>query len=90
MNKRVRVRLTTDNWISFKDYDAVYVANTFNGIHDRFSFMIDIDRYRICAGNNIQFCLWYEPYVTHDFWDNNYGQNYRFDCFSRIIPDYTI
>lgn len=52
--------------------------------------MIDIDRYRICAGNNIQFCISYESFVGPEYWDNNYNQNYRFDCFTRAIPDYSV
>ena len=90
LNKRVKIRLTADNWISFRDYDATYIANSFDGIYDRFSFMIEIDRNRICAGNNIQFSICYESFVGPEHWDNNHDQNYRFDCFSRAIPDYSV
>ncbi|CAF0820245.1 unnamed protein product [Rotaria sp. Silwood1] len=90
LHKHVRVRLTTDNWISFKDYDAIYMMNSHDGIYDRFSFMIEIDRNRICAGNNIQFSICYDSFVNQEYWDNNYQQNYRFDCYSRSIPDYSI
>ncbi|CAF4264104.1 unnamed protein product [Rotaria sp. Silwood2] len=90
LHKHVKIRLTTDNWTSFNDYDAEYMTNSYDGIFDRFSFMIEIDRNRICAGNNIQFSICYESYVSPEYWDNNYDQNYRFDCFSRAIPDYSI
>ncbi|CAF3670228.1 unnamed protein product [Rotaria sordida] len=90
LQKQVKIRLTTDNWISFKDYDAIYISNSYDGIYDRFSFMIEIDRSRICAGNNIQFCICYESFVSPDCWDNNYDRNYRFDCLSRTIPDYSV
>ncbi len=89
VNKRVKVRLTTDNWISYRDYDAVYIMDSFDGTHDRFTFTLEIDRDRICLGNNIQFCICHESYVGPEYWDNNYQQNYRFDCISRTIPDYT-
>lgn len=89
MNKHVRIRLTTDNWFTHDDYDAAYIPNSFDGTFDRFSFTMEIDRDRICVGNNIQFCICYETFIGQDFWDSNYQQNYRFDCISRIIPDYS-
>ncbi len=89
VNKRVKVRLTTDNWISYRDYDAVYIMDSFDGTHDRFTFTLEIDRDRICVENNIQFCICHESYVGPEYWDNNYQQNYRFDCISRTIPDYS-
>lgn len=89
LNKRVKIRLTTDNWISYQDYDATYIMDSFDGTHDRFTFTLDIDRDRICIGNNIQFCVGYESYIGPEYWDSNYQQNYRFDCVSRTIPDYT-
>jgi len=90
LNKRVKIRLTTDNWISFKDYDAIYIPNSFDGTYDRFSFTVEIDRHRIYIGNNIQFCICYESYGCPEYWDNNYQQNYRFNCCSRTIPDHSI
>ena len=89
MNKRVKIRLTADNWITSNDYEATYVINSFDGTFDRFSFTLDIDRDRICLGNHIQFCLCYESYGGQEYWDSNYQQNYRFDCVSRTIPDYS-
>ncbi|UJR35844.1 hypothetical protein I4U23_028588 [Adineta vaga] len=89
MSKRVKIRLTMDNWISYHDYDAIYILDSFDGTFDRFTFTLDIDRNRICLGNNIQFCIGYESFVGPEYWDNNYQQNYRFDCISRTIPDYS-
>ncbi|CAF0863386.1 unnamed protein product [Adineta ricciae] len=89
LHKRVKIRLTADNWLSSKEYDASYISNSYDSTYDRFSFTVDIERQRICAGNNIQFCLCYEPFGGSQYWDNNYQQNYRFDCLSRIIPDFT-
>ncbi|CAF3354621.1 unnamed protein product [Rotaria socialis] len=90
LQKRVKVRLTTDNWISFQDHEATYITNSYDGTYDRFSFTIEVDRYRICAGNNIQFSICYTSFAGPELWDNNYDQNYRFDCLSRTIPDYRI
>ncbi|CAF2480708.1 unnamed protein product [Rotaria sp. Silwood2] len=88
-NKRVKIRFTTDNWITFHDHNATYITDSHDGTHDRFTFALDIDRDRICVGNNIQFCVGYETYVGQDYWDSNYEENYRFDCVSRTIPDYS-
>ena len=89
MNKRVKIRLTTDNWNTCTDYVATYISNSYDGTFDRFSFVLDIDRDRIFLGNNIQFCICYETFAGQDHWDSNYQQNYRFDCVSRTIPDYS-
>jgi hypothetical protein len=88
LHKRVKIRLTTDNWISFQDYDATYINNSYDGICDRFSFILEIDRDRICIGNNIQFCICYQSFGGPEYWDNNFQQNYRLNCLSRTIPDY--
>ncbi len=90
LHKQVKIRLTTDNWISSRDYDATYIPNSYDGICDRFSFILDIVRHRTCIRNNIQFCICYESFGGVQYWDNNHQQNYRFNCFSRTIADYSI
>jgi len=90
LQKRVKVRVTTDNWISFKDHNAIYIDNSYDGIYDRFSFTLEIDRDRICIGNTIQFCICYESFGGPEYWDSNNQQDYRFNCFSRTIPDSSI
>ncbi|CAF0939987.1 unnamed protein product [Adineta steineri] len=89
LNKRVKIRSTTDNWITYDDHDATYITDSFDGNHDRFTFTVEINRDRIGVGNNIQFCIGYESYIGPEYWDNNYQQNYRFDCSSRTVPDYS-
>lgn len=89
MNKRVKIRVTNDNWITSDDFDATYITDSFDGTHDRFTFTLTVPRDRICLGNNIQFCIGYESYTVPEYWDNNYQQNYRFECISRSIPDYS-
>ncbi len=90
LHKRVKIRLTTNNWISFIDHDANYINNSYDGVCDRFSFTLEIDRDRICIGNTIQFCICYESFGGPEYWDNNYQKNYQFNCLSRTIPDYSI
>lgn len=89
LNKRVKIRLTSDNWITYQDYDTTYITDSFDGTHDRFSFTLDIPVDHICLGNNIKLCVGYECYTGPEYWDNNYQQNYRFECISRSIPDYS-
>ncbi|CAF4375875.1 unnamed protein product [Adineta steineri] len=60
LHKQVKIRLTTDNWISSKEFYATYIPDSYDDSYDRFSFILEIDRDRICAGNNIQFCICYE------------------------------
>lgn len=90
LHKRIKIRVTTNNWMSFTDYNANYIENSHDGVCDRFSFTVEIDRHRICIGNTIEFCIGYESFGGPEYWDNNYQQNYRFNCFSRTIPDYSI
>ncbi|CAF1481634.1 unnamed protein product [Adineta steineri] len=90
LHKQVKIRLTTDNWISSRDSYATYIPNSHDGTYDRFSFILEINRLRICAGNNIQFCICYESFNGLEYWDNNNEENYRFNCLSRTIPDYSI
>lgn len=89
MSKRVRIRLTTDNWNTHLDHDAIYICNSYDGTFDRFSFTLDVDRTQIYPGNVVQFCICYESFVGPECWDSNYQQNYRFICVSRTIPDYS-
>lgn len=89
LEKRVRIRLTTNQWENFNDYDAVYIPNSHEGIYDRFSFAIELDPIVMIPGNLIEFCLCYETLTGQSFWDNNYHQNYHFRCCSRSIPDFS-
>lgn len=90
LHKHVHIRLTTDNWLTYTDHPAIYSAHSHDGICDRFSFAIDIDRERIIVGNTIEFCLCYASFNGVEYWDNNHEQNYRFTCQSRNIPDYSL
>lgn len=89
MNKRVKIRLTTDNWNTHIEHEAIYICNSYDGTFDRFSFTLDVDRTQIYPGNVVQFCLCYELTGGPEHWDSNYQQNYRFNCVSRTIPDYS-
>lgn len=73
--KLVVLRYSLDNWRSFCDLRAVYLAGSSDGISDRFG----VDVYLTPAGDaKLQMCV---RYVVGDqeFWDNNEGANYCFE-----------
>lgn len=73
--KLVVLRYSLDNWRSFCDLRAVYLAGSSDGISDRFG----VDVYLTPAGDaKPQMCV---RYVVGDqeFWDNNEGANYCFE-----------
>lgn len=86
-HKTVRVRYTTNNWISYHDIMASYVQNSCDGPTDRFSFSI-------CApadfgvGSKLEFAI---SYSVGDlvYWDSNDGKNYVFECFAKTTPTVT-
>ena len=84
MNKKVSVRYTTNEWIRSADLEAEYVPSSSggnDGFSDQFSFKLSTAP--LAVGQKIQFCLRYEP-LDHgsEFWDNNEGKNYVFQCLS--------
>ena len=84
MNKKVSVRYTTNNWMRAADLEAEYVLPSSagsDGFSDQFSFKLSTAP--LAVGQKIQFCLRYEP-LDHggEFWDNNDGKNYVFQCLS--------
>ena len=85
MNKKVSVRYTTNNWMRTADLEAEYVAASSSsggdGFSDQFSFKLSTAP--LAVGQKIQFCLRYEPLDRGgEFWDNNDGKNYVFQCLS--------
>ena len=85
MNKKVTVRYTTNNWMRSSDLEAAYVHAAASGGADGFSdqFSFKLSTAPLAVGQRIQFCLRYEP-MDHggEFWDNNDGKNYVFQCLS--------
>ncbi len=80
--KRVTIRYTTNEWLRSTDVGAAYVAGgSADGFSDQFSFKLSTAP--LAVGNKIQFCLRYET-LDHggEYWDNNEGKNYVFQCLS--------
>lgn len=86
-NKRVVIRYTTDDWMSTTDCDGVYVNGSCDGFSDKFTFNVDYTPIAGCIGKRLQFCIKYEC-AGNDYWDNNNGKNYIFQCFgpSPVAP----
>lgn len=84
-HKKVTVRYTTNNWLTFNDINAGYVQGSNDGPTDRFSFSISLPHY-FSTGSRLQFCIQYVA-GGEIFWDNNHGANYIVECFARALPD---
>jgi len=79
--KQVTVRITFDNWISFRDFLATFAPCGLQGasgqqaisLFDTFSFQIPIPA--SATMNRMQFCIRFKS-DAGEFWDNNQGKNY--------------
>ncbi|VDP66554.1 unnamed protein product [Echinostoma caproni] len=86
-DKKVWIRMTTNNWVTFTDCPAIYNADLSSGSaraparFDTFTFQINASNYpRECDNvERIEFAIRYcvGPESSHgQFWDNNDGRNY--------------
>ncbi|MGH0122333.1 UNVERIFIED_CONTAM: hypothetical protein FKN15_055093 [Acipenser sinensis] len=73
--KKVFVRYTLDNWLTFMDVPASYIYNSSNGTTDRFSFKLITPTFQE-SGGTLQFAIKYCVGVE-EYWDNNKGNNYK-------------
>ncbi|CAH8875553.1 unnamed protein product [Trichobilharzia szidati] len=80
--KRVTVRITYNNWITFFDTTASYVQGSYDGVTDRFSFSL-IFPDTMVPGDKAQFAIRYDTHTGEQFWDNNHGQNYCVTCYAK-------
>lgn len=83
-HKSVRVRYTHNGWSTFHDIAASYVQNSCDGPTDRFSFSIVAPPY-FGQGSRLEFAVSYSADGC-EYWDNNDGKNYVFECFAKSIP----
>lgn len=83
-HKSVRVRFTTNGWNTFHDIAASYVQNSHDGATDRFSFTI-VTPADFVPGCKVEFALSYSTSGA-EYWDNNNGMNYVFECFAKTVP----
>lgn len=82
-HKHVTIRTTLNNWLTFEDVPATYVAGSHDGTTDRFSFTVTIPCY-FSVGSRLEFCI---RYISGgEYWDNNYGSNYSVICYAKNVP----
>ncbi|XP_075160456.1 glycogen binding subunit 76A [Haematobia irritans] len=82
-HKSVHIRYTTDSWRSFADLQANYVENTCDGFSDKFSFVLFGNSLHV--GQRLEFAIRYSC-KGQQYWDNNYGSNYCFQCLPTTTP----
>ncbi|TNN20334.1 Glycogen-binding subunit 76A [Schistosoma japonicum] len=80
--KRVTIRITYNNWITFFDTSASYVQGSYDGVTDKFSFSLVFPD-TMAPGDKAQFAIRYETHTGEQFWDNNHGQNYCVTCYAK-------
>lgn len=77
--KRVFARISFNLWQTFADLDAIYVRSSSSQDADYFGFCVVIPRNLKITRIEFAVCLKIERDLT--FWDNNGGENYKFQCF---------
>ncbi|GKX29357.1 glycogen-binding regulatory subunit of S/T protein phosphatase I [Vallitalea longa] len=75
-NKNIKLRVTNDNWATYKDYDCNYVTSYPNGVEEWYInlWKNDIDT---TPSPSSQYVLYYTVNGM-TYWDNNFGENYSF------------
>ena len=79
-NKRVVIVYTTDDWTETTEVVGEYLVGSCDGFSDKFNFVLDYSAIAGMVGRRLQFCVKYEC-AGNDYWDNNFGKNYIFQCF---------
>lgn len=76
-HKSVHIRYSLDGWRSFADLQANYVQNSCDGFSDSYTFVMFGNTMHI--GQRLEFAVRFQC-KGQQFWDNNYGANYCFQC----------
>lgn len=82
-HKSVHIRYSLNSWKSFADLQAKYVPNSCDGFSDKFSFLMYA--HTLTVGQRLEFAVRFQARGTQ-FWDNNGGVNYVFECVSQDNP----
>ncbi|XP_045463660.1 glycogen-binding subunit 76A [Harmonia axyridis] len=78
-HKTVQVRYSTDRWRNSANVQASYVDNSCDGFSDKFSFLIYANMLK--CGDKLEFAVCFLA-KGNEYWDNNNGANYVFECIS--------
>ncbi|CAG9561316.1 unnamed protein product [Danaus chrysippus] len=78
-HKTVHIRYTMNRWKTYTDLQANYVQGSCDGYSDRFQFTL----YAPCisSGQRLEIAVRFQC-KGQQFWDNNSGANYCFDCLA--------
>ncbi|RZF48273.1 hypothetical protein LSTR_LSTR006240 [Laodelphax striatellus] len=76
-HKSVYIRYSIDCWKSFADLQARYVPNSWDGLSDKFSFVLYA--HMLNVGQRMEFAIRFQA-KGNQYWDNNKGANYAFQC----------
>lgn len=82
-NKSVHIRYSLDAWKSYSDLQAEYVPNSCDGFSDKFTFTVLGNSMEI--GQRIEIAIRFSC-KGEQFWDNNHGVNYCFQCMPATTP----
>lgn len=75
-HKAVYIRWTLNDWRTMMDYKASYLAGSNDVVTDKFTFKIYAP---LDLGESLIFAVRFHC-VGDQFWDNNFGANFRFIC----------
>lgn len=84
--KDVRVRYTTNGWLTFDDVTASYVQNSNDLVSDRFSFVLSIPDH-LGPRSRLEFAVRYSV-GRETFWDSNSKRNYAIECVELYEDDF--
>lgn len=78
-HKTVHIRYTMNRWKTYTDLQATYAQGSCDGYSDRFQFVL----YAPCiiSGQRLEVAVRFQC-KGQQFWDNNMGANYCFDCLA--------
>ncbi|CAH2981384.1 unnamed protein product [Chilo suppressalis] len=78
-HKTVHVRYTMNGWKTYTDLQTTYVQGSCDGYSDRFQFVLYAPS--ITSGQRLELAVRFQC-KGQQFWDNNSGANYSFDCLA--------
>lgn len=82
-HKSVHIRYTLNSWRNFSDLQATYVSNSCDGFSDKFSFVLYC--HTLPVGQRLEFAVRFQCKGSQ-YWDNNSGANYCFQCLPSSSP----
>ncbi|KAI6177345.1 Protein phosphatase 1 regulatory subunit [Aphelenchoides bicaudatus] len=82
--KKVYLRCTSDNWQSFKDYDAKFQVSASKAF-DTFTFDIPLPSNVGLHDSHFEFCICYKTNGVEEFWDSNEGKNYNLGSDEPVV-----